>query len=116
MRLPQKRDLLGPGLATVLRTGTLVAVTAIGVGYVALLAAGDDPGAVPLLHLVGEGGAQALLGVGLLALTLIPAAALAVAAAGFRRLGERRLVLVSLAVLAFLLASLGVAVVLTPSV
>ncbi len=99
-----------------LRTGTIVAMVAIGIGYVALLATGEDPGTVPLVQLVGEGGAQALLGLGLLGLTLIPTAAVAVAAAGFRQRGEQRLVVISLAVLSFLLASLAVSVVLTPSV
>ena len=108
------RDLLGRGIATVLRVGTMVAVVAIAIGYGALLATGEDPGARPLVHLVGEGGARALLGLGLLGLTLIPALALVVAAVGFRQRGEHRRVAISLAVLALLLASLAVAFVLTP--
>ena len=116
MTAGQGRELLGRGIATVLRIGTMVAVVAIGIGYVALLATGKDPGAQPLVQLVGEGGAQALLGLGLLSLTLIPALALAVAAAGFRQRGEQRRVATSLAVLALLLASLAVAFVLTPPV
>lgn len=108
------RDLLGRGVATVLRGGTLVAVAAIGIGYVAILVSGEDPGAVPLLRLVSDGGAPALLGLGLLGLILIPAVALGVAAVGFRQRGEHRRVATCLAVLALLVASLAVAVVLAP--
>jgi hypothetical protein len=107
-------DRLGRGIAAVLRVGTLVAVAGAGMGYVAVLVTGDDPGAQPLVQLVGNGGAPALLAVGLLGLTLIPAAALGVAAAGFRERGEDRRAATSLAVLVLLLASLAVAVALTP--
>ena len=110
-----RRDLLGRGIATVLRAGTIAAVAAIAVGYAALLASGEDPGPRPLIHLVGDGGAQALLGLGLFGLTLIPVFALSVAAAGFRQRGERRRVATSLAVLVLLIASLAVAVLLTPA-
>ena len=108
-------DLLGRGIAAVLRVGTIIAVLAVGVGYLLLLAAGDDPGPVPLVRLVDGGGAPALLGLGLLGLTLIPVAALGVAAVGFQRRGERRLVITSLAVGVFLVASLAVALLLTPA-
>jgi uncharacterized membrane protein len=112
---PPGRDLLGRGIASVLRVGTLVTMAAIGIGYVTILMTGEDPGAQPLLHLVGDGGAPALLGLGLLGLTLIPAVALGVAAAGFRQGGEDRRVATALAVLALLLASLAVAIALAPS-
>jgi uncharacterized membrane protein len=94
----------------------MATVAAIGIGYLALLANGEEPGPVPLVHLLGEGGAQALLGLGLLGLTLTPVAALAVAAVGFRQRGEHRLVTISLAVIGFLLASAVVAAILTPAV
>ena len=114
MTAPAGRDLLGPGIAAVLRVGTLVAMAAIGIGYVTILLTGEDPGAQPLLRLVRDGGAPALLGLGLLGLTLIPAIALGVAAAGFRQRGEDRRVATALSVLVLLLASLAVAVALTP--
>ena len=114
MSAPPGRDLLGRGIAAVLRVGTLVTMAAIGIGYVTILLIGEDPGAQPLVHLVGDGGAPALLGLGLLGLTLIPAASLGVAAAGFRERGEDRRVATALAVLALLLASMAVAVALTP--
>jgi uncharacterized membrane protein len=111
---PSGRDLLGRGIAAVLRVGTLVTMAAIGIGYVTILLTGEKPGAQPLLDLVGDGGAPALLGLGLLGLTLIPAVALGVAAAGFRQRGEDRRVATALAVLGLLLASLVVAVALAP--
>lgn len=114
MTTDSRRDLLGRGIATVLRGGTLVAVAAIGIGYVAILVTGEDPGAVPLLELVSDGGAPALLGLGLLGLILIPAVSLGVAALGFRQRGEDRRVATSLAVLALLVASLVVAIALAP--
>ena len=114
MTAPAGRDLLGRGIAAVLRVGTLVAMAAIGIGYVATLLGGEDPGPRSLVHLVGDGGAPALLGVGLLGLTVIPAVALGVAAAGFRQRGEDRRVATALAVLLLLLASLAVAIALTP--
>jgi uncharacterized membrane protein len=107
-------DLLGRGIAAVLRVGTLLTMAAIGIGYVMILLTGEDPGAQPLVDLVGDGGAPALLGLGLLGLTLIPAVALGVAAAGFRQRGEDRRVATALAVLGLLLASLVVAVALAP--
>ena len=115
MSAPPGRDLLGPGIAAVLRVGTLVAIATIGIGYATTLATGEDPGPEALVHLIGDGGAPALLGLGLLSLTLIPAIALGVAAAGFRQRGEDRRVAIAVAVLALLLASLGVAIALAPS-
>jgi hypothetical protein len=111
---PPGRDLLGRGIAAVLRVGTLVAMAAIGIGYLALLATGEDPGRRTLINLVGRGGAPALLGLGLLVLTLVPAVALGVAAAGFRQGGEDRRVATALAVVALLLGSLVVAIAVAP--
>ena len=114
MSTPPGRDLLGRGIAAVLRVGTLLAVAAIGIGYVATLLTGEDPGPQTLVHLVGGGGAPGLLGLGLLVLTLVPAVALGVAAAGFRQRGEDRRVATALAVVALLMASLVVAIALAP--
>lgn len=107
-------DLLGAGIAAVLRAGTLVAIAAVGVGYLALLASGEDPGSPTLVDLLRGGGAPALIGLGLLGLTMIPAGVLVIAAIGFWQQGERRRVATALIVLALLLASLGTAVVVTP--
>lgn len=107
-------DLLGAWIAAVLRVGTLLAIAGVGVGYLAILASGEDPGSPSLVDLLRDGGAPALIGIGLLGLTLIPAAVLVVAAIGFWQQGERRRVATALIVLALLLASLGTAVVVTP--
>jgi len=107
-------DLLGGGIAAVLRIGTLVAIAAVGVGYVAILASGEEPGSPALVELLGGGGAPALIGIGLLGLTMIPAGVLAVAAIGFWQQGERRRVATALVVLALLLASLATALLVTP--
>jgi hypothetical protein len=108
------RDLLGSGIAAVLRLGTLGTLGAVGIGYVVALVSGDDPGGRPLMELLGDGGGAALIGGGLLGLTLIPAGVMAVAAAGFRRRGEGRLVAATLLVFALLLASLAIALVVSP--
>jgi hypothetical protein len=105
------RDLLGAGIAAVLRVGTLAAIAAIGIGYLLLLASGEDPGSPSLVHLVQGGGAPALVGLGLLALTLLPMVVLGVAVAGFQQLGERRLVLTSAIVLILLVVILATAAV-----
>lgn len=111
----QRPGLLGDGIGAVLRIGTLVAMAAVAVGYLLLLGSSDDPGAQPLLELVAGGGGGAVIGIGLLALTLIPAAVLAVAALGFHRRGERRHALVALGVLALLGAGLVAGVLVTAS-
>jgi uncharacterized membrane protein len=107
-------DLLGAGIAAILRIGTLVAIAAVGVGYLAILASGEDPGSPSLVDLLADGGAPALIGIGLLGLTLLPAGVLVVASIGFWQQGERRRVATALIVLALLLASLGTAIVVTP--
>lgn len=107
-------DLLGAGIAAVLRVGTLVAIAAVGVGYLAIVASGEDPGSPSLVDLLRGGGAPALIGIGLLGLTMIPAGVLVVASIGFWQQGERRRVATALVVLALLLASLATAIVVTP--
>lgn len=104
-------DRLGSPIARVLRGGTLVAVTVVAVGYVLGLIAGDDgPGTTPLLALLTSGGADALIGAGLLVLTLVPLVVLAVAAIGFARSAERSDMVASLLTLALLVASLATAI------
>ena len=109
-----RRDLLGRGIAGVLRIGTLLAIAAVGIGYLAILASGEEPGSPTLVNLLRGGGAPAVIGIGLLGLTMIPAGVLVVAAIGFWQQGERRRVATALVVLALLLASLGTALLVTP--
>lgn len=102
---------LGPRIGRVLRIGTLLAVAAIGVGFVAALL-GDEPqpGPAPLIDVVGRGGADGLIGMGLLALGLIPVVALAVAIPVLARAGERWRAGAAALVLGLLGISLAVAV------
>lgn len=100
---------LGRGVARTLRIGTLVAVTAIAAGFAAALQSGSGPGPTPFADLVQLGGADALIGAGLLALTLIPVLALIVAAVELARAGERNRAAAAAGVLVLLAASLGVA-------
>lgn len=105
-----RSELLGGGIAAVLRVGTLVAIAAVGIGYLAILASGEASASQPLVELLGGGGAPALIGIGLLGLTMIPAVVLATTAIGFWHAGERRRVATALGVLGLLLASLATAI------
>lgn len=102
-------DWLSDGIAAVLRIGTLISVGIIALGYVIGLVGGVGDGQRPLLELIGGGGPLTMLGVGLLAMTLLPVGVLAAASIGFARSGERRRMLTSVAVLGLLLASLAAA-------
>jgi hypothetical protein len=105
---------LGARIAAVLRIGTLVAVAAVATGFViALFGRAEGLGARPVLDLVGAGGADALITLGLVGLTLLPFGVLAVAALTFGTHGERRYLLSSLATLGLLVASLVAAALLT---
>lgn len=108
---------LGPPIGRVLRIGTLLAVAAIGVGFVAALL-GDEPspGPAPLIDLIGHGGADALIGLGILALTLIPVVALSVAIPVLASAGEQSRARTAGLVLGLLGASLVVAVVIGSSI
>lgn len=98
---------LGARIAALLRTGTLVAVATVGAGFVvALVSADRGSGARPITDLIAGGGADALISVGLLGLTLLPLGVLGVAAATFQAEGERRYLLSSLATLGLLIAGL----------
>lgn len=99
-------DMLGAGIAAVLRVGTLVAMAVIAIGYVIGRVAGMEGGHRPLTEQLASGGPVAIIAAGLLGLTLLPAAVLGVAAAGFARNGEWGRMWTALAVLALLLASL----------
>lgn len=103
---------LGRRIAIVLRVGTLLAMAGIGVGWVAALFTGDEaPGPTPVVELIGALNADALIGIGLLGLTLIPVGALMVAVPPLARSGERSRALTAVGVLVLLGASLVVAAV-----
>ena len=100
---------LGRRIAAVLRWGTVLAVIAIAIGLVITLAdTSPPPGPRPVIDLIATGGADALVAIGLLGLTLLPIAVLAVAGWGFARMGERT----DASVAAIVLASLAVSLVL----
>lgn len=113
MSEPRRFDWLSDGIAGVLRIGTLVSVGIIGLGYLIGLVGGFDDGQRPLLEMLGSGGPLTMLGIGLLAMTLLPVGVLIAASIGFARSGERGRMLISIAVLALLLASLATAALLT---
>lgn len=105
---------LGTRIAMILRTGTLVAVAMVSVGFVlSLVSGGEGPGARPIGELLAVGGADALTTAGLLVLTLLPLAVLVVAAVTFAAERERRYLLSSLATLALLVGGLVAAALLT---
>lgn len=114
---PRPAARLGPRIAALLRAGTLVAVAVVGTGFVIALVSGESGlGARPVLQLVGAGGADALIAIGLLGLTALPLGVLGVAAATFATEGERRYLASSLVTLGLLVASLvTAAIVAAPS-
>lgn len=109
-------DRLGGPIAHILRGGTLIAVAVIAVGYLlGLIGGGEGSGTSPVLELVWDGGADGLIGAGLLVLTLLPVAVLAAAAVGFARSGERSGMVTSLVTLALLVGSLATAILIGPA-
>jgi hypothetical protein len=102
-------DWLSDGIAGVLRLGTLISVGIVAIGYLIGLVAGFGDGQRPLLELLGSGGALTMVGLGLLAMTLLPVGVLVAASIGFARSGERGRMLLAMAVLGLLLASLATA-------
>jgi hypothetical protein len=103
----ERRGEIGRGIALVLRAGTMLAVAGIGAGALVVAAVGEDgPGPTAVVDMLRGGGADALIGAGILALTLTPPAALLVAAAGLARAGERSRAATAVLVLVLLLASL----------
>jgi len=94
-------------VSTLLRLGTLAAVVVIGLGLTwALWTATPGPSDLTVVELIARGGPDALIALGLLALTLIPIAVVSVAAVVFARLGERRSVFIAAGVLVLLVVSL----------
>lgn len=111
MSVPAGHRLLSGGIATVLRVGTGVTVGLIAVGYCVALAGNEEVGAIPLSRLLAHGGGLALIGIGMLGLTVVPIVMLAVAAVGFRLVGERRSAVISALVAVLLVATLLAALV-----
>lgn len=99
-------DWLRDGIALVLRVGTLIAIGIVVIGYAAGLVNGVGDGQRPLVELLGGGGSPAIIGAGLLGLTLLPMGVLAAAGIGFARSGERGRLLTTMAVTALLVFSL----------
>ena len=93
-----------------LATGSLLATAVTAAGVAVWLAAGaprlDATRPDAWVAAVRAGEPAAIIGVGLLLVALIPLGQVAVGLLAFARLGERRYVIVSLAVLLILLASL----------
>jgi uncharacterized membrane protein len=108
---PRSSTDLGSAIAIVLRAGALLAVAGIGVGFLLAFFDDADIGPSPLLAMLRAGGADALIGAGMLVLTLTPAAALVAAAVALERAGERRRAAIAGAVLLLLVAGLVVAAV-----
>ena len=105
-------DWLSDGIAGVLRVGTFVSVTMLAIGYVIGVVGGSEDGQRPLLELIGSGGSLTMVGLGLLAMTLLPVGVLVAAGVGFARSGERGRMLTAIAVLGLLIASLAAAAIL----
>jgi uncharacterized membrane protein len=109
---PAPAGRLGARIATLLRNGTLVAVAAIGTGFVIALVSDDrGTGARPVTEVIGAGGPDGIIAAGLLGFTLLPLGVLAVAALTFGAQRERRYLIASVATLVLLAASLVVAAV-----
>ena len=98
-------------VATILRYGTVVSVTVIAAGLAWGIVAGSRGSTDrSVLELIGAGGPDAIIALGLLGLALVPIAALASAVATFAAAGERRAFRVAATVLGLVLASLAAAI------
>jgi hypothetical protein len=108
---------LGRTIASVLRAGTVVALVLTAAGFLlGMLDGSAGPGPQPVIEGIGGGGPDALIGAGMLVLTLTPPAALAAAALVLYRAGERRRALAAGVVLLLLAGSLAVAVAVGPAI
>lgn len=107
-----RRRSLHEGVAAVLRIGTLVAMAFVATGYGLALFLGAVPaGPLPVLELMGEDIHSTLVGVGLLGLALIPVAMVLAAAVAFASFGERRMLATSVLVVLLLVGALVAAIV-----
>lgn len=104
---------LGRGIAAILRTGTVLAVLVIGIGFaIASMTGLPSKGGRPLTEFLLKAGPDTPIAVALFALTVLPLVATAFAARVFAATGERRQLVITLAVLVLLVGSLVVAAVL----
>lgn len=108
----QEATELGPGIAAILRVGTIVAVLIIGVGFVVASMTGlPSRAGRPLTDFLTSAGPDTPIAAGLFALTLLPLIALGYAARLFARNRERQRLVQTLVVLGLLGVSLVVAAV-----
>jgi hypothetical protein len=104
-------------VAAALRFGTLGAVALVAIGFAwATIAAEPRGGTRPVADEISRASGDAVIGIGLLALTLLPIAVLVVAAAAFRRTGEHRMLGVTAAVGFLIVASLAAAAAFGPAI
>jgi hypothetical protein len=106
----REAGLVNRWVSRALAAGSLLATAVTAAGVAAWLAAGaprlDATRPDGWVAAIRAGEPAAIIGVGLLLVALIPLGQVAVGLLAFARLGERRYVIVSLAVLLILLASL----------
>jgi uncharacterized membrane protein len=107
-------------ISRVLLSGTVVAVAIIALGVAIGVVGGEGleiaTGSGGVLSEIAAGKPGSIVLLGIVVLTLTPVAQLTVAALAFGTAGERRYLLITLAVLALLLASLAIAAGLNPAV
>ena len=112
-------DRLRRWISRTLTVAVVVAVVVIGIGVAAGIATGQGleigPGSSGVLGEIAAGKPGSIVLLGIVALALTPVAQLAAAAFAFGRAGEHRYLVLTLAVLALLLGSLGIAALLNPA-
>ena len=114
---PPATHALARWVAAALRYGTLGAVALVAIGFAwATVAAEPRGGTRPVAEEISRASGDAVIGIGLLALTLLPVAVLLVAVAAFRRAAEHRMVGVTAAVAVLIVASLAAAAVFGPAI
>jgi hypothetical protein len=111
------RDDLSRWLAGTLTGGTVAAVLVVGIGLAGAAAFGGslETGGAPLGEVLLTGGPAAVVAAGLVILGLVPLAELAVAGIAFARGGERRYVVVTLGVLALVVAGVVASALIGPA-
>jgi Protein of unknown function (DUF1634) len=108
---------LAQWVAAALRYGTIGAVALVAVGFAwATIAAQPRGGTRPVVEEISRASGDAVIGMGLMALTLLPIAVLVVAGAAFRRAGEHRMLGVTAAVALLIVASLAAAAAFGPAI
>lgn len=108
---------LGRWVGSALTWGGLAAVLLLAMGVVIRLVIGEPepPPGTSLVDVLRDGGAASIVAAGLLGLSLVPIAELAVAAVAFGRSREHRYLLITVVVLGLLLIGLVTAIVAAPA-